>query len=83
MLIAIWAKLRRSSKCAKTLVSLHSPGGHGLKADRSLIDLIVKLKAVCPEIHEYLHVSQYDSLVDTSRMRPTSFTLLTPIKTIT
>jgi hypothetical protein len=50
-----------------------------LKADRSLIDSIMKLKADCPEIQEYLHVSQYDLLIDTSRMRLTAFTLLTPI----
>jgi hypothetical protein len=50
-----------------------------LKADRSLIDLIVKLKADCPEIHEYLHIRQYDSLIDTRRMRLVVFTLLTSI----
>jgi hypothetical protein len=50
-----------------------------LKADQSLIDLIMKLKADCPEIQEYLHVGQYDSLTDTSCMRLAAFTLLTPI----
>jgi hypothetical protein len=37
------------------------------------------LKANCSEIQEYLHVSQYDLLVDTSRMRLAAFTLLTSI----
>jgi hypothetical protein len=50
-----------------------------LKADRSLIDPIMKLKADCPEIQEYLHVSQYDLLIDTRHMRMAAFTLLTPI----
>jgi hypothetical protein len=44
-----------------------------------LIDPIMKLKADYPEIQEYLHVSQYDSLINTSYMRLTAFTLLTPI----
>jgi hypothetical protein len=61
------------------LITLRSPGDHALKVDRSLIDSIIKLKADCPEIQEYLHVSQYDSLIDTSRMRLTTFTLLTSI----
>jgi hypothetical protein len=39
----------------------------------------MKLKAICFEIQEYLHVSQYDSLIDTSRMRLAAFTLLTSI----
>jgi hypothetical protein len=52
---------------------------HALKADRSLIELIVKLKADCPKIQEYLHVRQYDSLIDTSRMHLAVFTLLTLI----
>jgi hypothetical protein len=50
-----------------------------LKADRSLIDLIMRLKADCPEIKEYLHIRQYDLLIDTSRMRLTAFTILMPI----
>jgi hypothetical protein len=50
-----------------------------LKVDRSLIDLIMRLKADCPEIKEYLHISQYDLLIDTSRMRLTAFTILMPI----
>jgi hypothetical protein len=54
-------------------------GDRALKADRSLIDPIMKLKADCPEIQKYLHVSQYDLLIDTSRMRLAAFTLLTPI----
>jgi hypothetical protein len=45
-----------------------------------LIDPIMKLKADYPEIQEYLHVSQYDSLINTSYMRLTAFTLLTPIE---
>jgi hypothetical protein len=39
----------------------------------------MKLKAGCPEIQKYLHVSQYDSLIDTSHMRLAAFTLLTLI----
>jgi hypothetical protein len=50
-----------------------------LKVDWSLFDLIIKLKAGCPEIQEYLHVSKHDSLVNTSRMRLTAFILLMPI----
>jgi hypothetical protein len=61
------------------LVAFHDPGDHALKADRSLIVLITELKADCPKIQEYLHVSQYDSLIDTSRMPLVAFTLLTPI----
>jgi hypothetical protein len=79
MLITIWAKLHRLSRCTETLIALRGSGDHALKADRSLIDSIMKLKADCPEIQEYLHVSQYDLLIDTSRMRLTAFTLLTPI----
>jgi hypothetical protein len=52
---------------------------HALKADRSLIDSIMKLKPDCSEIQEYLHVCQYDSLIDTSHMRLAAFTILTPI----
>jgi hypothetical protein len=80
MLIAIWVKLRRLSWCAETLIVLRGSGDCVLKADRSLIDLIIKLKADCPEIQEHLHVSQYDSLIDTSRMRLTAFNLLMPIR---
>jgi hypothetical protein len=54
-------------------------GDHALKADRLLIDPIMKLKADYPEIQEYLHVSQYDSLIDTSHMRLATFTILTLI----
>jgi hypothetical protein len=61
------------------LIDLRGPGNHTLKADRSLIDPIMKLKADCPEIQEYLHISQYDSLIDTSRKRLPAFTLLTLI----
>jgi hypothetical protein len=56
-------------------IILRGFGARALKADRSLIDLIMKLKADCPKIQEYLHISQYDSLIDTSRMRLTAFTL--------
>jgi hypothetical protein len=68
-LIAIWAKLHKSSWCAETLIDLRGSGDRALKGDRSLIDLIMKLKLNCPEIQEYLHVSQYDSLIIISRMR--------------
>jgi hypothetical protein len=61
------------------LIALHDPGVHALKVDRSLIDPIMKLKADCPKIQEYLHVSQYDSLIDTSHMCLVVFTLLTLI----
>jgi hypothetical protein len=49
-------------------ITLRGLGDHTLKADESLIDTIMKLKVDCSEIQEYLHVSQYDSLVDTSRI---------------
>jgi hypothetical protein len=62
------------------LIILCGPGDHALKADQSLIDLIMKLKADCPKIKEYLHVCQYDSLIDTSHMHLATFTLLTPIE---
>jgi hypothetical protein len=55
-------------------------GDHALKADWSLIDPIMKLKADCPEMQEYLHINQYDSLINTSRMHLTVFTLLTLIE---
>jgi hypothetical protein len=61
------------------LIALRGSRDHTLKADRSLIDPIMKLKVDCPEIQEYLHVRQYDSLIDTSRMWLAAFTLLTPI----
>jgi hypothetical protein len=61
------------------LIALRGSGDRALKADQSLIDLIMKLKMVCSEIQEYLHVSQYNSLINTSRMRLVAFTLLTPI----
>jgi hypothetical protein len=51
-----------------------------MKGDRLLIDPIMKFKANCSEIQEYLHVSQYDSLIDISHMRLVAFTLLTPIR---
>jgi hypothetical protein len=60
--------------------ALCSSGDHALKDDRSLIDSIMKLKADCHEIQEYLHVSQYDLLIDISHMRLAVFTLLTPIR---
>jgi hypothetical protein len=61
-------------------IVLHGSGARDLKVDRSLIDPIMKFKADCLEIQEYMHVSQYDSLIDTSRMWLAGFTLLTPIK---
>jgi hypothetical protein len=39
------------------LVPLHGPRGRALKANRSLSDPIVELKADGPEIQIYLHVS--------------------------
>jgi hypothetical protein len=45
------------SECAKTLIALRGPGGRALKADRSLIDLIMELKVDCPRIKESWHVS--------------------------
>jgi hypothetical protein len=54
-------------------------GDRALKVDRSLIDPIMKLKVDCPKIQEYLHISQYDSLINTSRMCLAAFALLTPI----
>jgi hypothetical protein len=68
-LIAIWAKLRISSWCAETLITLRDFRVRALKVDRSLLDPVMKLKADWLEIQEYLHVSQYDSLINTSRMR--------------
>jgi hypothetical protein len=82
MIIAILTMLRRSSECAETLDVLRAPRGHDLKVGRSLIDTIMKLKADFPKIHESLHVSWYDSLVNTSYMRMAVFTLLTPIGNI-
>jgi hypothetical protein len=61
------------------LIALHGFRDHALKAGWSLIDPIIKLKADCPKIQEYLHISQYDSLINTSHMRLAAFTLLTPI----
>jgi hypothetical protein len=68
------------SQYVETLVALRDSGDHALKVDRTLIDLISKLKADCPEIQKYLHVSQYDSLIDIGRMCLATFTLLMPIK---
>jgi hypothetical protein len=51
-----------------------------LKANQSLIDLIMKLKLDYPEIQEYLHISQYDSLINTSCIHLAAFTLLTLIR---
>jgi hypothetical protein len=50
-----------------------------LKADQSLIDLVMKLKADYPKIHEYFHESEYNLLVNTSCMRLAAFTFFTPI----
>jgi hypothetical protein len=60
-------------------IALRGSKDHTLKADWLLIDPVMKLKADCPKIQEYLHVSQYDSLIDKSCMRLVAFTLLTPI----
>jgi hypothetical protein len=79
-LIALWIKLHKSSWCIETIITLRSSGDCALKADRSLIDSIMKFKADYPKIQEYLHISQYDSLIDTSHMHLTAFTLLTPIR---
>jgi hypothetical protein len=62
------------------LIALHGPGDRALKADRPLTNPIMKLKVNYHEIQEYLHVSQYDSLIDTSCMCLPAFTLLTPIR---
>jgi hypothetical protein len=62
------------------LIALCDFKDHALKADPLLIDPVIKLKADCLEIQEYLHIRQYDSLIDTSRIRLTMFTLLTPIE---
>jgi hypothetical protein len=68
--------LRRSG----TLIALHGFGDRGLKVDRSLIDPIMKLKADYRKIQEYLHIRQYDLMIDTSHIHLTMFTLLTPIE---
>jgi hypothetical protein len=39
------------------LIALRGSEDRALKADRSLIDLIKKLKVDCHEIKEYLHVN--------------------------
>jgi hypothetical protein len=67
-LIAIWVKLRISSWCTKMLIALRGSRDLALKADCSLINSIIKLKADCPEIQEHLYISQYDSLIDTNHM---------------
>jgi hypothetical protein len=59
---------------------LRGPEDRTLKVDQLLIDSIMKLKADFPKIQEYLHVSKYDSLVNTSRMRLVAFTLLMSIE---
>jgi hypothetical protein len=61
------------------LIALRGLGDRALKADRLLIDPIMKLKKDCPKIQEYLHICQYDSLIDTSHLCLAVFTLLTPI----
>jgi hypothetical protein len=54
------------------LIALCGPKGRALKVDRSLYDPIMKLKADCPRIQVYLHVSliwladQYKSYVSGS-----------------
>jgi hypothetical protein len=62
------------------LIALRGSGDRALKADRSLIDSIMKLIVDCLDNQEYLHISQYDSLIDTSRMCLAAFTLLAPIR---
>jgi hypothetical protein len=52
---------------------------HALKGDQSLIDLIMKLKVNYLKIQEYLYVSLYDSLINTSRIYLAAFTLFTLI----
>jgi hypothetical protein len=61
------------------LVILYGPGDRTLKVDWLVFDPIMKLKVDYPKIQEYLHVSQYDSLIITSHMRLAVFTLLTSI----
>jgi hypothetical protein len=61
------------------LIVLRNSEDCSLKADRSLFDPIMKFKADCPKIQEYLHISKHDSLVNTSRMRLAAFTILTSI----
>jgi hypothetical protein len=62
------------------IIALHGSGDRALKVDQSLIDSIMTLKEDCLEIQEYLHVSQYDLLLDTCRMRLAAFTLLMSIE---
>jgi hypothetical protein len=62
------------------LIALCGSDDHTLKSDRSLIDPVIKLKADCPKIQEYLHVSQNDLLIDTSHIHLAAFTLLTLIR---
>jgi hypothetical protein len=62
------------------LIALRGSGDRALKADRSLIDSIMKLIVDCLDNQEYLHISQYDSLIDTSRMRLAAFNLLGSIR---
>jgi hypothetical protein len=62
------------------LIALRGSRDRALKTNWLLINLIMKLKADCPEIQEYLHVSRHDSLIDTSYMRLIAFTLLTSIE---
>jgi hypothetical protein len=62
------------------LITLRYSKDSALKADRSLIDPIMKLITDCLEIQEYLHVGQYDSLIDISHICLVAFTLLTLIE---
>jgi hypothetical protein len=48
-LVSIWEKLHESSWCTKMHIVLRGSRDHALKADRSLIDPIMKLKAYCPQ----------------------------------
>jgi hypothetical protein len=58
------------------------PRDRALKGDRLLFDLIMKFKVDCPEIQEYSHVSQYNSLINTSHMHLAAFNHLTQIKSL-
>jgi hypothetical protein len=56
-LIANWGQPHSSSYCTETLIALRGPRGCALKANRSLFNSIIELKADCPGIQIYLHVS--------------------------
>jgi hypothetical protein len=62
------------------LVALCGSGDRAFKDDRSLFDLFMKLKVDYPEIQAYLHISHYDSLINTSHMCLTTLILSTSIR---